>query len=163
MALKSDKPEFVAFSNLWTCPNFLPAKVLLNLLKLPPTILKIYLIENSILTNLATSLTSKSAPNGNIFASSLSLGYFPTIPMLISLSGHSRKPIGVETVRQGSCSAAFRKFPDELNVVQSFAIGCPFDNVVLEAFFKFLKAEDRVHWRFLQCQASSFCRPFSFS
>ena len=34
-------------------------------------------------------------------------------------------------------------FLDELNVVQSFsAKGCPFGNVVVEAFFKFLKAEE---------------------
>ena len=40
-------------------------------------------------------------------------------------------------------SAAFRKLLDELNVVQSFsAKGCPFDNAVVEAFFKFLKAEE---------------------
>ena len=38
--------------------------------------------------------------------------------------------------------AAFRKLLDELNVVQSFSgKGCPFDNAVVEAFFKFLKAE----------------------
>ncbi len=40
-------------------------------------------------------------------------------------------------------ASAFRKLLDELNVVQSFsAKGCPFDNAVLEAFFKFLKAEE---------------------
>ena len=40
-------------------------------------------------------------------------------------------------------SVAFRKFLDELNVLQSFsAKGCPFDNAVVEAFFKFLKAEE---------------------
>lgn len=40
-------------------------------------------------------------------------------------------------------SAAFRKLLDELNIVQSFsAKGCPFDNAVVEAFFKFLKAEE---------------------
>lgn len=69
--------------------------------------------------------------------------------MLISLSGHSRRLIGVETVRKGLyrgsqyTASAFRKLLDELNVVQSFsAKGCPFDNAVLEAFFKFLKAEE---------------------
>ena len=42
--------------------------------------------------------------------------------------------------------AAFRKLLDELNVVQSFsAKGCPFDNAVVEAFFKFLKAEETNH------------------
>ena len=40
-------------------------------------------------------------------------------------------------------SVAFRKLLDKLNVVQSFsAKGCPFDNAVVEAFFKFLKAEE---------------------
>ena len=40
-------------------------------------------------------------------------------------------------------SSAFRKLLDELNVVQSFsAKGCPFDNAVVESFFKFLKAEE---------------------
>ena len=40
-------------------------------------------------------------------------------------------------------SVAFRKLLDELNVVQSFsAKGCPFDNAVVEAFFKFIKAEE---------------------
>ena len=40
-------------------------------------------------------------------------------------------------------SAAFRKILDELNVVQSFsAKGCPFDNAVVESFFKFLKTEE---------------------
>ena len=40
-------------------------------------------------------------------------------------------------------SLAFRKLLDELNVLQSFSgKGCPFDNVVVEAFFKYLKAEE---------------------
>ena len=55
-------------------------KFLLNLLKPPPAISRTYSIANSILTNstgfgLATSLTSNSAPNGTIFASSLT--FFP--------------------------------------------------------------------------------------
>ena len=38
---------------------------------------------------------------------------------------------------------ALRKLLDELNVVQSFSgKGCPFDNAVVEAFFKYLKAEE---------------------
>ena len=40
-------------------------------------------------------------------------------------------------------SATFRKLLDELNIMQSFsAKGCTFDNAVVEAFFKFLKAKD---------------------
>ena len=40
-------------------------------------------------------------------------------------------------------SLALRKLLDELNVVQSFSgKGCPFDNAVVEAFFKYLKAEE---------------------
>ena len=40
-------------------------------------------------------------------------------------------------------SPAFRKLLDELNVVQFFSgKGCPFDNTVVEAFFKYLKAEE---------------------
>ena len=40
-------------------------------------------------------------------------------------------------------SFAFRKLLDELNIVKSFsAKSCPFDNAVVEAFFKFLKAEE---------------------
>ena len=55
---------------------------------------------------------------------------------------------------------AFRKFLDELNVVQSFsAKGCPFDNAVVEAFFKFLKAEEtnrRYYSTFADLQISLF-------
>ena len=56
--------------------------------------------------------------------------------------------------------AAFRKLLDELNVVQSFsAKGCPFDNAVVEAFFKFLKAEEtnrKIYSSFSDLQISLF-------
>ena len=40
-------------------------------------------------------------------------------------------------------SADFRKLLDEFNVIQSFsAKGCPFDNAVVESFFKFFKTEE---------------------
>ena len=40
-------------------------------------------------------------------------------------------------------SEAFRKHPDELNIVQSFsAKGHPYDNAVMECFFKYLKKEE---------------------
>lgn len=51
----------------------------------------------------------------------------------------------VEIVRKLSCSIPsvvhFRRFYDELNVVQSFsAKGCP--NAVVKSFFKFLNTEE---------------------
>ena len=40
-------------------------------------------------------------------------------------------------------STAFRKLLNRLNVVQSFSNkGCPYDNAVVESFFKFLKLEE---------------------
>ena len=40
-------------------------------------------------------------------------------------------------------STAFRKLLNRLNVVQSFSDkGCPYDNAVVESFFKFLKLEE---------------------
>lgn len=57
-------------------------------------------------------------------------------------------------------SHAFRKLLDELNVLQSFSgKGCPFDNAVVEAFFKYLKAEEtnrRVYSNFTDLQLSLF-------
>ena len=116
MALKSGRPEFVGSLNLWTCPKTLLAKFQFNPLNPPPTILRISWIENSILTNLtkfglATSLTSKSALNGVIFASlstffpeKLSLGNFATNPTLNSLSTLSGRLIEVGIVHRGFCS-----------------------------------------------------------
>ena len=46
-------------------------------------------------------------------------------------------------------SEQFRRFLDERNIVQSFsAPGCPYDNAVVESFFKFFKKEELNRRRF---------------
>lgn len=57
-------------------------------------------------------------------------------------------------------SSAFRKHLDELNIVQSFsAKGHPYDNAVMECFFKYLKKEEtdrRIYSSFDELKISIF-------